>query len=341
MNHIMASLFVDVHPSNDKLTLFRDGDYSWMDPRSMSIPSCKQCYGWWWWTAVLGHILMLYMTVVTWDLITRSMDYTPRRIPTWGSHSMCLGQIRRLHSSSPPVGSILSLNSVNMDQSWMSNMTFLSELTIGIPRLPWLVRMPKAASSTVELVNSVTSNSVNLFNLAMWAFASKCFPIELVAYSDGYHRTWWQTIHLMPGLLVSSIPQCKSICQDGACLEWLQGIARFEPTFIEIHYILKMICKPRLLKSRIKTCSFLEVMMTSNNEVFKDCESDIAVAIWWLSNSTRETAKNYVVVKWNAGSWILTLEVQAKKVRSVRHCMHICQVVYKEILKRLTVRYWI
>ena len=27
-----------------------------------------------------------------------------------------------------------------------------------------------------------------------------------------------------------------------------------------------------------------------------------------------------------------------KKVRPVRHCMHICEVVYKEILKRLTVQ---
>ena len=49
----------------------------------------------------------------------------------------------------------------------MSNLIFLSELTIGIPRLPGLFRMSTAVSSTIELVNSVTYDSVNLFNFAI------------------------------------------------------------------------------------------------------------------------------------------------------------------------------
>jgi len=93
--------------------------------------------------------------------------------------------------------------------TWMSNLIFLSELTIGIPRLPGLFRMSTAVSSTIELVNSVTYDSVNLFNFAIWAFPSKYFPIELVPCSDGWRRTWYQTIHIIPGLPVSSIPQCK------------------------------------------------------------------------------------------------------------------------------------
>jgi len=46
-------------------------------------------------------------------------------------------------------------------------MIFLCKLTIVITRLPCLFMMAKAVSSTVELVNSVTSDYVNLFNFAM------------------------------------------------------------------------------------------------------------------------------------------------------------------------------
>jgi hypothetical protein len=46
-------------------------------------------------------------------------------------------------------------------------MVFLFKLTIVIPRLPCLFRTAKAVSSTVELVNSVTSATVNLFHFAM------------------------------------------------------------------------------------------------------------------------------------------------------------------------------
>jgi hypothetical protein len=62
----------------------------------------------------------------------------------------------------------------------MSNMNILCELTVGIPRLPSLLRMAKAVSSTVEQVNSVTSDSINSFNITMCTLASKCLPIELV-----------------------------------------------------------------------------------------------------------------------------------------------------------------
>jgi len=93
--------------------------------------------------------------------------------------------------------------------TWMSNVIWLSEHTIVIPRLHCLFSMAKAVSSTVGLVNSVSSDSVNSFNFAMWAFANTCFPIELVPCSDGWQRTWWQTMHMMPGLPVSTIPQCK------------------------------------------------------------------------------------------------------------------------------------
>jgi hypothetical protein len=91
---------------------------------------------------------------------------------------------------------------------------------------------------------------------------------------------------MMPGLPVSSIPQCKENRHEGACLEFFQAIGRFEPIYMEAHQASKMICKVRSLKSRIKTPSFLEEIITSSNEVFKDCVFDMAVDIRKRANPT-------------------------------------------------------
>jgi len=56
------------------------------------------------------------------------------------------------------------------------------------------------------------------------------------------------------------------------------------------------------LKSRLNTCSFLEDIITSSNEVFDDFESTIGDEIWMLGNTTWETAKSYIIVKYKAGS---------------------------------------
>jgi len=158
-----------------------------------------------------------------------------------------------------------------------------------MPRLPCLFRVTKAVSSTVELVISVTSGSVNLFNIAIWTHASECSSIELVPCSDERPRTWWQPIHMIPRLPVSSIPQWKSNRHQDACLQSFQAIERFECTFIETHQALKMICKVRSLKSWIKKRSILEKIITSRNEVFKDSESDMAVGIKMQCNRSRES----------------------------------------------------
>jgi len=63
-----------------------------------------------------------------------------------------------------------------------------------------------------------------------------------------------------------------------------------------------MICKVRSLKSRIKTRSYLEEIITCSNEVFNDCVSDTAVEIPELGNPTQETAENNDTVKQIAGS---------------------------------------
>jgi len=117
----------------------------------------------------------------------------------------------------------------------------------------------------------------------------------------------------MPGLLVSKIPQCKKNHHNGANLEIFQTICHSEPTFNAAHQASKISWKVRSLKSRIKTSSFFEDNTTFSNEVFKYFVSDIAVGSWTLRNSTRVTVKRYVIVRHNAGSYILTLQLQARK----------------------------
>jgi len=189
-----------------------------------------------------------------------------------------------------------------MDQTWISNMNFLCELPIVIPLHLCLLKVANTALSTIEPVSVVTSDSVNLFHLAMWAFASKCFHIELAPCSDGWQRFCWQTIHIIPGLPLSSIPQCKWNHHKGASLELCQAIECFEPTFMEALQASKMICKVRWLKSKIKTYSCLEDIITTSNKVFKVVECDIAEKIRKQGDTCWETAKSYVIVKYNAGS---------------------------------------
>jgi hypothetical protein len=57
-----------------------------------------------------------------------------------------------------------------------------------------------------------------------------------------------------------------------------------------------MIAKVRSLKSRIKTGSFLEQIITMSKEVFKDCESDKVVKFIMLCYLTRKTAESNVTV---------------------------------------------
>ena len=72
------------------------------------------------------------------------------------------------------------------------------------------------------------------------------------------------------------------------------------------------IWKVRWLKPRTNTCSFLEEIIISSIQVFKDCESDMAVGIGNLGDSSHSTAKSDVIVLQNAGSVIFPLELQSK-----------------------------
>jgi len=57
-------------------------------------------------------------------------------------------------------------------------MNFLCWRTIRIPGLPRLFSIAKAGLSTVELVNCVTSDSVDLFIVAMWALPASVSPLR-------------------------------------------------------------------------------------------------------------------------------------------------------------------
>ena len=71
---------------------------------------------------------------------------------------------------------------------------------------------------------------------------------------------------------------------------------------MEAHQASKMICKVRSLKSRIKTHSFLEKIITSSNDVFKDNVSDMAVRNRMLGIPTRESADNNDIIRPTVGS---------------------------------------
>lgn len=139
-------------------------------------------------------------------------------------------------------------------------MNILTKLTIVIPRLRWLVRMASAAPSTMKLVNSVTSDYVDLFIFAIFDFATSCLPIRRVPCSDGWRRTRWETIHMMQGLLISSIPQCTINRHEGSYLDFFPAIERFEPSFIEAHLASIMIFEARSFKSQMKTRWFFRAV---------------------------------------------------------------------------------
>lgn len=105
---------------------------------------------------------------------------------------------------------------------------------------------------------------------------------------------------------------------------------------MEVHQALKMNCTARSPKSQLKMRSLLKEIITSCDWAFKYFESDIGVGIYVPCNPTQETGKSTVILNQNANSQMLTLVRQANKAHSARHCMHMYEVVYKDILMGLT-----
>ena len=147
------------------------------------------------------------------------------------------------------------------------------------------------------MVNSVTSNSVNLFSFVIYTMTRKCCPTELDPRSDAWWSCWCQPIHMTPGLQVSSIPQWKLNCHNVACHDLFQAMEQFEPPFIEDHKSQNIIWNVRSLKSRISTHSILEEIKISWNEVFEDVKSDISTGVYMLGKCNRESVKGYNIVQ--------------------------------------------
>jgi len=83
-------------------------------------------------------------------------------------------------------------------------------------------------------------------------------------------------------------------------------------SFIEAHGASNMIWNVRSIKLRMETRAFWEDIIPSSNKVFKDLESGTAERIWNLGNWNCIAVKSYVTVKYTAGFYILTLELQAR-----------------------------
>jgi hypothetical protein len=63
----------------------------------------------------------------------------------------------------------------------------------------------------------------------------------------------------------------------------------------------------------MKKHSFLEKIITSRQEVFKDYESEMAVGIGKLGDPTQETADCNDPVNQTTGCYILTVQLQVTK----------------------------
>jgi hypothetical protein len=70
----------------------------------------------------------------------------------------------------------------------MSNINFYCEHHNVIPQPPTLLMLAKVVSLTIEIVISVNSDSVDLFNYAMGDFANNSVPIKQVPCSDIWRR---------------------------------------------------------------------------------------------------------------------------------------------------------
>jgi hypothetical protein len=182
MIDVMANLLVDIHPFKAKPTFFGDGN-CFLNAFTVSVYSLHQMLlrvvadgiisssRNAWYDSRCFRFDIVFNGI--WDESNPNMRYR-FHMSWWNTdYSKSLDSIlERFVCHFNPYGSI-----------WLSNKIFHCQLTIVIPWLSCIFRMTNTVSSTVELVNSVTSESINSFNYVRWALASKCFPIELVPQS--------------------------------------------------------------------------------------------------------------------------------------------------------------
>ena len=178
----------------------------------MGIP-CGKCSSACWQQSTRS--VMHYITIVAPVVLSHSIESQPKHILTSGSDSMYLGESQQFEIPSLPACSVLSVSSVNIDNMKISNMNFLWELTFVIPQLPCIISMAIAVISTFELVNSVTSDSVN-FSTSTLCFCQQVFPPRAGL------MFWW-----MPKNLITNItydPRAAGLLNSAVWI-WVNDIA--------------------------------------------------------------------------------------------------------------------
>jgi len=199
----MASSFIDVHQSKAKLTLFPD--------RNCILIACmvSAYFLWQMFLRLMADSCTKSLRNDLYDRLSSRFDIAFHGI--WAETNTNMRKGFHVSWWNLEVSTSLAARLEHLvchfsqyGSTHLSNLIFLCELSSVIPRLPCLFRMAKAVSSTIELVNSVTSDSVNLINFVMWAFASKCFPMDLVPCSDGWRTTWWNTYDARAASILNS-----------------------------------------------------------------------------------------------------------------------------------------
>jgi hypothetical protein len=152
-----------------------------------------------------NHLVMHCMNILTLGLISRSKQYEPIQFVTQGSDCRCLGAIWQFESSLLPCQSVFPVNSVSIHKRF--------KLPVQTYNLNTSTSLPLENGQWCFIDHWTIQFSYfghcYEFNFAMCAFVSQCLPSALVPCSDGWQTASWQTIHMMPGLPVSSIPQWK------------------------------------------------------------------------------------------------------------------------------------
>jgi len=102
MTDVIANLFLDVHQSKAKLSIFLDGN-CFVIASTVSVYFLQQMLLSGWLTVTPTRFIMHYMNVVAQGLISPFMECELRQIPAWVSDSRCHGEIQQFESPLLPV----------------------------------------------------------------------------------------------------------------------------------------------------------------------------------------------------------------------------------------------
>lgn len=192
-------------------------------------------------------------------------------------------------------------SSDDMDQALISNINSFLELAIVIPGMTYHLSVAKSVLSTIELSNSVSSDSVHWLTLPMCTVARKGFPIELVQWFC------WMVMNSITNNL--SADSATGLLKFTVHIDVLQrNISRIFPTNGMLELIFRHPYKTSNMIGhiwprwpQIKISSILKETLISGIEVFTDFTSNITVGTWMLGNLMWQTSKRYLIATLDAG----------------------------------------